>query len=277
VQTFLLISLPRSGSTWTSQAIASATRSRLLHEPFNWKRYPEREKFHMLYLSAGSDQRELIELIEKESTPEIPIIGKLMKAQPVVIKDVHICLAVEYVWEQIKPYIIILIRHPCGMANSWMKLSYEVRFRLDLLLSQDDLMADHLALFENHLLRRDNKWFEIGAYWGAIYYVLDQLSQAHCEWMWVTHEELCVNSVHNFQILLNKINFNNDPKVQKRLHLFLDHHNRSILENKTYSTSRISADEPEKWRRNMTGEQIKSVINGAEPFGIMQKYYNSFA
>ena len=132
MQTILLTSLPRSGSTWASQTIAMATRSQLIHEPFNWKCYPGREKYHMLYLPAGSIQMDLIEIIESECTSKSPFIGRLIKDKPLVLKDVHLCLAVEYVWEQLEPNIIILIRHPCEMANSWMKLNFEVRFRIDL-------------------------------------------------------------------------------------------------------------------------------------------------
>jgi len=274
MQTILLTSLPRSGSTWASQAIAVATRSRLIHEPFNWKRNPEREKYHMLYLPAGSNKLEMIEIIEKESTPKIPFINKLMKDKPVVLKDVHLCLALEYIWEQIEPFIFILIRHPCGMANSWMKLNYEVRFRLDLLLSQQNLMQDYLYPFENHLRLNKDKWFEIGAYWGATQYVLDQISKAHGEWTWITHEELCDNSANRYQRLLNDIGINIDPIGQKRLISFLDRHDRMIIENKPYSVSRISVNEPDKWRKTLTQEQIKSVFAGAEPFGILQKFYN---
>jgi len=274
MQTILLTSLPRSGSTWASQAIAMATRSRLIHEPFNWKRFPEREKYHMLYLPAGSNQMDLIEIIENESTPKFPFINWLMKDKPVVIKDVHLCLAVEFVWEQLEPDIIILIRHPCGMADSWMKLNFEVRFRLDLLLAQQNLMADYLSPFKDHLSPNGDKWFEIGAYWGASHFVLDQISQAHREWKWLTHEELCVNSATRYQQLLNNLGIKIDPIGQKRLLSFINHHNRSIMGKKHYSVSRISANEPEKWRKHMTPEQIRSVIKGAEPFGIMQKYYN---
>ena len=274
MQTILLTSLPRSGSTWASQAIAVATRSRLIHEPFNWKRYPEREKYHMLYLPAGSNQMDLIEIIKNESTPKIPFIDRLMKDKNVVLKDVHLCLAVEYVWEQLEPDIIILIRHPCGMANSWMKLNFEVRFRLDLLLAQQNLMADHLSPFKNHLSLNRDKWFDIGAYWGASHFVLDQLSKAHCDWKWITHEELCVNSASSYELLLNNLGAKIDPRGQKRLLSFINHHNRSIMGKKHYSVSRISANEPEKWRRHMTPEQIRSVLRGAEPFGIMQKYYD---
>lgn len=276
MQTILLTSLPRSGSTWASQAIAKATRSRLINEPFNWKRYPEREKYHMLYLPAGSDQLDLIEIIEKEKTSKNPIIKRLTKDKPIVLKDVHLCLAVEYLSEQLNPSIIILIRHPCGMANSWMKLNYDVRFRLDLLLSQQNLMTEYLLPFEGHLVLERDIWFEIGAYWGASYFVLDQLSRAHHEWKWITHEELCVNSANNYQRLLNNLGIKIDPRGQKRLLSFLERHNRRNLGIKPYSLSRISSNEPEKWRMDMTPEQIRSVIQGAEPFNILQKYYSGF-
>jgi hypothetical protein len=274
MQKIFLTSLPRSGSTWASQTISVATRSRLIHEPFNWKRYPDREKYHMLYLPAGSNRMDLIDILENVSRPKLPFFNKLLIDKPLFIKDVHICLAMEYVWEQIEPYIIILIRHPCGMANSWMKLRYEVRFRLDLLLSQPRLMADYLSPFERHLRHKGDKWFEIGAYWGATHYILDQLSINHNEWVWSTHEELCIDSEKAYHRLLSDLGVKISTKGEKRLHAFINRHNR-IKAKKPYSVSRISAKEPDKWHTQMTPEQVKSVIEGAEPFDIMPKFFDA--
>jgi len=61
----------------------------------------------MLYLPAGSTQIDLIEIIENEYTSNPSFIGRLMKDKPLVLKDVHLCLVVEFVWDQLEPKIII--------------------------------------------------------------------------------------------------------------------------------------------------------------------------
>jgi hypothetical protein len=274
-QMIFLTSLPRSGSTWASQAITSATRSRFINEPFNWKRYTEREKFHMRYLPAGSMQPDLIEIIKNTSNLRIPIFHNRLENQSVVIKDVHICLAIEYIWEQLRPHTIILIRHPCGMANSWVKLNYEVRFRIDLLLSQDNLVVEHLAPFESHLNRKEDTWFDIGVYWGASHFVLDRLSAQHPEWQWITHEDLCIDAKANYEKLLLNLGVDVTESGQKKLDTFLNRNIRISELSKPYSVARISENEPDKWRTSLTTEQIRSVLLGAEPFGILEKYYTN--
>ena len=227
----------------------------------------------MQYLPAGSQQVRLIEILEQESTSQVPLISRLLKGRPIVIKDVHICLAVEYIWEQIKPFTIILIRHPCGMASSWKKLNIKVRFRLELLLSQENLMADHLAPFETHMREERDWWFDIGVYWGASLYVMERLSHNHPEWQWVTHEELCVNSAAQYQRLLLHLGVSIDQRGRRKLETFIYQHDRKRLRRKPYSVSRLSANEPGKWRGTLAPEQISAVIDGAEPFGILEKYY----
>ncbi|MGD2165207.1 MAG: hypothetical protein PVH50_06740, partial [Anaerolineae bacterium] len=99
-----------------------------------------------------------------------------MSARRVVVKDVHICLAVEHVWERLKPVVVILARHPCAVANSWARLGLDVSFRLDLLLSQERLIEDHLSPFTKHIAGARDYFFSMGAYWGATYHVLWQLT-----------------------------------------------------------------------------------------------------
>ena len=271
----LLTGLPRTGTTWASRAVAAATRSRVAHEPFNWKLHPDRVGYHMKYMLAGSKDVTLLELLHSAMKPKFPFLSRFRRSRRVLIKDVHICLAIEYLWEQLRPLIIILVRHPCAMASSWSNLGLEARSRLDLLLAQRRLMQDHLAPFESHMNSEDDYFFEIGAYWGASYYVLSRLAEKHEDWQWVTHEALCVQSLTRFEQLLNDLGMELEGAGRSALCDFLDKHNRERKKKEgAYALARVSVNEPDKWRSALAAEQIRAVTKGAEPFGLLPKFYS---
>jgi len=270
----LLLCLHRSGSTWASAAIIKATRGRMIREPFQWKRYPEREKFHVRYSMDGIEEQELLDILWKSTKPGLNWVDRILGRGPILVKDVHILLSVETVWENLRPGTIILIRHPCNLATSWSKLKYEVRFRIDKMLSQDKLMDEHLAPFERHLRRQGDNFFEIGVYWGAIHYVMSRLSEKHPEWQWITHEALCEDPFTGYINLLNNLYINVDDRGRRSLNRFLHQHNRVKKENESpFSTFRLIATEPEKWKRKLSDAQSQSVLEGAIPFGIIDKFY----
>ena len=271
----LLTGLPRSGTTWSSRAIAAAIDGRIVHEPFNWKRYPDRIEYHMAYLSASPDDTSLsdgmLAIMYQALKPGIRDF--LVRNKPVIIKDVHICLAISAVWQAFHPRVIMMMRHPCAMANSWRSLDLEARSRLALLLSQELLVKDHLAPFEKHMRSSENSYFEIGAYWGATYYTMSRIAAEYPEWQWVTHEWLCVDPQLSYKKLLANLGIPFNQLHLDQLDRFLDQHDRN--RNKTegpYSLARISAQEPDKWRDELTAEQVKFVLDGAEPFDMMEKF-----
>lgn len=270
-QPVFLIGLPRTGTTWASRALAAATRRRIVHEPFNWRTYPQRVGYHMRYLPAGAHDAALLAIVRQALQPPFPL-GLLPRFRRVVVKDVHICLAIEYLWQELRPHIIILMRHPCAMASSWARLEYEVTSRIDLLLGQERLLQEHLEPFAAHLRRsREEDFFwQVGAYWGAAYYVLARQAQQHPEWQWVTHEQLCASPGECFAQLVQGMGLD----MQQSGWRFLSRHNRArSAEDNDYSLFRVTEQEPDKWQQVLTTEQVQAVQAGAEPFGLLARFY----
>lgn len=274
MRTIFLTSLPRSGSTWAAKAISKLARAKLVQEPFNWRNYPEREKFHMLYAPEGMVAKDFQQIYYNSTNHVLGPIDYLLGRKTIVVKDVHTCLAAEWIWQLYHPYTIFLLRHPCGMAESWSRLQLEVSSRIDLLLSQTTLVEQHLHSFAAHLRSRRDYFFQLGAYWGASYYVMDRLSQNHPEWQWVTHESLCVDSENQFLSLLERVEYPVDPYGRDLLHRFLIRNNRAQRTREgPHSVARLTQQEPEKWRHRLTQEQINRVFSGAEPFDLLRRFY----
>ncbi len=271
----LLTGLPRSGSTWAAQALSRAAGARLVHEPFNWRAHPELIEFHMRYLPAGSYEPKLLHTINAALKGRFPFSRRVER---VLIKDVHVCLALTYITEHFQPHVLILVRHPCGMAQSWQRLGLEVDFRLDLLLAQEALRDDWLAPFLEHLRRRDDYFYSLGAYWGASHYLLQQMAIDQPAWHWATHEWFCADPPAHFQQTLARMGFTVGRAGQAGLAQFLLAHDRSQQAGEgEHSVARQTALEPDKWRRELSAEQITAVLAGAAPFGMLERFSGDWA
>lgn len=291
MQTIFLTSLPRCGSTWAGRTLASMSGSRYIHEPFNWVHYPERKTYFMRYMRARRNSRSpagrdpydvglrriLDDSIREHTGPwrlarqgirrrELrSTLHAILGRRRVLIKEVFCSLAAERVQEHLNAAVVILVRHPCGMANSWKRLDYMAPFWLDTLLRQEVLLEEHLGEFESHLRSSSDPLFQVGAYWGASYYILSRLARAHPEWQWVTHGELCREPEAAFRQILERVGAN----VRNGTSKFLAEHNRPAADDEdAYSLYRDTTSEPQKWRTMLSPEEVREVMRGAEPFGV---------
>lgn len=270
--------LPRSGTTWASKAITAAIRGRLIHEPFNWKRHPDRVEFHMKYLPAGSDASGFLAIMRHSMRADFPLVNLFMSSNYLVVKDVHACFAIDYLWEQLHPRIIILVRHPCAVADSWARLGLQVDFRLDLLLAQQMLVTEHLQPFVRHIRRRERDfYFMMGAYWGATYYVLQHLAaRDDRNWTWITHESLCNQPFATFIQLTENLGCTVNMRGKKALRRFLGNHNRKKGAHEgPHSVARVTEKEPNKWEHRLTDAQITNVLEGTKPFEVLNQFYGT--
>lgn len=225
----------------------------------------------MRYIPADSDEPELLEILDSALKPNL--IDRLRPNARIVIKDVHICLALEFLSTHLEPLVVILLRHPCALASSWNTLDLEVHSRIDLLLSQELLVQKYLAPYMEHMRSSEDFYFEIGAYWGASYFILNEMSGAHLDWQWATHESLCVDMSHRYERLLDNLEITVTTKGIRNLDKFLSKNDRARGgQEGPYSVARLSALEPEKWRGELAEEQKKAVLEGARPFGIIEKF-----
>ncbi len=267
-----LTGLPRSGTTWAGRALAAATGSVIVDEPFNLKWHPDRIGYHLKYLPSGLPAQELIHLLRQEirhwRRPRRLI--RTIRAGRVLVRDVHICLAIEHVWEHLRPQTVLMLRHPCGVASSWRSVGFRVDHWIQAILSQENLIVDFLRPYLGHLRSRSNFWFQVGAVWGASTMVMHQLSQKYPQWQWVTHESLCIDPLAGYRRLLGLF----DMPMKDQGVAFLTAHDRPPKDGEgPFSVARLSAQEPDKWKSLLTREQIRAVLAGTEPFDILDVFY----
>lgn len=253
--------LPRTGTTWIASLINAATSSTLAFEPYNWRLHPEAAGYHMKYLPSGSDDPAFIRIAEKAFGAD----------ERVVMKDVHCCLATEYLWEVFRPLVVTVIRHPCAMANSWAGVGWNAGFRIDILLNQDSLMERYLAPYRDHLAGNDDYYFQLGAYWGASYHIMCRIADTHESWHWAEHETLCRQPSEGYESLLQSMGLT----MTAEGYAFLKEHDRELRddEDPLDVPARVTALQPELWKRELKPGQVESVIEGARPFGVIERFF----
>lgn len=267
MQAIFLTGLPRTGTTWAAQALAAATRSRIVHEPFNWQVHPQRRPYHMQYLTGESEQQGFSTILRDSIAPGM--LRPLRARGRVVLKDVHCCLAIEKVDAELRPSIVIIARHPCAMAASWSQLGWSIAGRLDLLLDQPALVEAHLARFADHMRSSSDYFFQLGAYWGAVYLVLRRLSAGRPEWQWVTHEELCRRPTASLERLVGRAGL----QLASAGRRFLADHDRDVQPDSPYELVRSTSEQADKWRERLDESEKASVLEGAGPFGLLDTLY----
>lgn len=279
----LLAGLPRSGSSWTGTLLATGAGMRYFREPFNakWHRYAEPFQFHYLrdgdantrfdaYCRAAFEGRIGGPAVEKHEWN----LYRRYSWWPgrVLIKEVHAVLALERIERLVHPRVVVIVRHPCALAASWLRLWRErpddpmwrgVDDHISGLLQQQALLEDYLAPYV-HVLQSAQTYLEkVGALWGAVYTVMLRQAANRPGWIVVTHEALSADPEGAFRSLFRQLDLQwtdlSDQRLEKTT---------SSQSAKPYATMRISSEESDKWRNELDAQQIAEVLQGARPFGI---------
>lgn len=275
-----VVGLPRTGTTWIASILNTAEAIKYFHEPFNHNNVAEAAMYSMKYIRAGDDDYVFARFcsdafVGRTDGPNVRSqLSWRYRRFPwwpgrVMVKDVHSFGALEWIHQHISPVTIIVMRHPCAVAASWLRLNYGIE-SFQRLLDQPNLIDDYLEPFEG-LLRSARGYLEkIGALWGATYYVMLQQQRIHSDWILVQHEELCRDPVEQYRKLFRILDLQWTQKTDELIAVSTTRHS-----NKPYELERISSQEPDKWKEELSAEQIEQVRQFVEPFGI--QYYTDFS
>lgn len=219
----------------------------------------------MRYLPAGRRDPEFSAILRAA------VDGSPLSRGRVVLKDVHACLAVESVHRELDPITVIVVRHPCAVAESWARLGYDPRRSLETLLGQEDLRRAHIGAFETHMRSAGDYFFRLGALWGAAYYTLERLAANHAQWQLITHEAVCRDPAGELGTLLGRAGL----RMSRKGHRFLGAHDSGDDGERAYSLRRVAGSEPDKWRGRLADEDARRVLDGARPFGVLERLYRT--
>lgn len=252
-RTVLLAGTGRSGTTWVEDVVNFDNSFRPMFEPFHsreialikhWKyrQYLRPDELDDRYLGPAATI-----LSGKIRHPWIDRHNRRFVARTRLIKDVRIALLLKWIKRQF-PEIpqILLLRHPCAVAHSKLKLKWDTH--LDVFLDQPDLVTDFLSPFLD-LIRRAQEPFDRHILMWCVENYVPLRQFARGEILVVFYENLCVDPA---------------PEVRRIMSFLRKPYSESILGALRRPSTLSRADSPIRtgedlvtsWRGDISASQI---------------------
>lgn len=272
-----LSGVSRSGTTWASNIINYRNEYRYIFEPFDSDRVEICQKFKdRQYLKPDNQDEAFLKVANAILTGKIKSkwtdkFNKKRITNKRLIKDTRANFLLKYLkvnFPELK--IILLLRHPCAVANSRIKLKWATN--LDKYLLQNDLMQEYLNPFRQYIqdsqtlykLNREDIFENSIFAWCCQNYVpLKQFK----------FNEICIVFYENLCI---------DPEMEiKKIFSFLGKsYEENVLESLeqpsqvTRKDSSISTGDNlvNGWRNHITDEQITRAVKILSLFGLDEIY-----
>jgi len=284
----LVLGTERSGTTWVARAVASADDATYVHEPDNADANPLAGAAKLdlgLYpvLEAGERADGYARLWDHAfaggwpTSPAVARIGALVNRMPpairrfvagsaarvsrrarepelVVVKSVHAPFAVDWLVERYRPAVVVVRRDPLNVVASLIRLGTTpagVQERYDAL--------QHPAVRSRYLDRMGLEPPGSGeemvyrlAWWIAF---VNRLLTEHANregWTVVSHDEMCVAPMLEAERLCDALD------VRDRVGV-LSFISASDRPGDGFSTNRLTAEQPERWKDLLDPRQVAQV------------------
>ena len=267
--TIFLAGTGRSGTTWVSEIINYRNEYRYIFEPFHSKKLDICKNFrNRQYIRPNNIDNKFIEpanfiLSGKIRNFYVDYRNRKFVSNKRLIKDIRANLFLRWIYENFPRIpIILMLRHPCSVASSKLKLNW--RTHLKEFLSQDELLEDFLNPFRNEI-DKANSVFEKHIYLWAIenYVPLKQFNKGEIHLAF--YENFCVNPKDEIERLFSFLNKDFDEKA------LLKSKNPS-LESKKFSAVVTGNNLIDNWKKHISEEQITKAIDILTIFGLDKIY-----
>jgi len=270
--TILVAGTGRSGTTWLGDIINYKNEYRIMFEPFASKYVKECNHFnYKQYIRPDSKA----EYFLKESHK---ILSGNIKNQWIdrynrkffcnhrLVKEIRANFFLKWIKNNFPSIpIIFIIRHPCAVAHSRIKLGWETY--LEDILDQKDLIQDYLSDYQEDF-RNIHSNFEKQIYLWCIenYVTLKQLKKGDAHFIF--YEPLCLNPTKTIQRLFNWLGKEYDKAIEK------------VIKTPSSVSRKQSAivtgdDLIGEWKKNIHKEQIVLAMKIIEKFGLDALYNES--
>lgn len=246
----LIISLPRSGSSWVGSILGAAGNAIYLREPLNQS-----------YLAAGGEGT--VFAVDDATLPAgyAAAASAAFQAQPafdpgiaphprqwtrrnrrrgrVVVKEVNpfIC---DWLARLYRPRIVLLLRHPAAIAQSYRRMGWD--------LSYAPLGIDPHEPF----------WTRHGDFQARTLRHVLGFSQRYDDISIVHYEDICADPIARFRDLFDHCRLDWSTEIERRIR----RQSSSNDDPSSYATSRISQRTADAWRRTLSAAELAEVRRG---------------
>ena len=271
----LVAGAARSGTTWLGDLIAAHIPCRILFEPFNPNLVQEYRHFNYFqYMRPTAENRQFFEFANRVFRGQIrnrwiDHQNERFFARYRLIKEIRINLALKYLRNQFPQVpLIFMMRHPCAVVLSRMELGWATGQDIEPLLSQSELIEDHLSTFLD-LIRSTVVEEEKHAIIWAIHNLIPLKQFSHRELKIVHYETLCTQPQRELSSVLDFIGQSDQPMLMNMIQ-------RPSQTARSTSAVVQGASQIDKWSKKLTNRQIDNILKVVDKFGLGHLYDSSF-
>ncbi len=262
----------RSGTTWVA-AMLAYPGVWYLHEPFNPNKGKWDEPFSYVPVKTSrSDVDRMLDRIQKggarwalrgphASSPLMPMRWAHVRYKQLMIKDPHACLMADYITRKLHTRTIALFRHPVGFVRSVMQLGWPSVLSLQAFLRCPELLDEQLS-GQVDLVRKHA--YDEGLESSAVLHaclckVLWVATEMNPEIIPVRFEDLAMDPIHQFKLLVDKLNLSYSEEVQ-RWHIDMTQSKTQEPANQNpHEVKRNSSTMAWKWRREVKSSDVVRI------------------
>ena len=254
----LLLSLPRSGSSWVGAVLGSAANALYLREPVSQQRRAAGEPYTVVDVPASRPPvlvRAASDLAfagipafppEVISTPRQWSLGRRRRGRP-VIKEVN-PLACAFWLQHYRPHVILLVRHPAAVALSYSRLGW---------LGNEDVQADTDD-------PRHTVWEKSGMRQGHVHRSVLSALEGYPDHRIVQYEDLCQAPAAAFEALFAFAGLEWSAEVVR----FIASSSTDAAGRHPYGTRRDSKRMADSWRGRLPDEDLAALRRGYLRYGL---------
>lgn len=269
----------RSGTTWLQEIVNFNNEYRVLFEPFrpdkvdqvrDWRKYQ--------YLRVAENSPIYIDPMKnilrgKIKNVWVDTYNQRLISQKRIIKAIHANLFLFWMKHHFPEVpIVIIMRHPCAVANSKLNIVRK-HFQysdnpLEEFLAQEELMEDFLSPFEARM-REEKTDFESFIWMWCIENMIPIKQFGEGEIYITFYENLCINPQEEIKNIFSYIQKPYSPEVIEKTSIPSPVSRRNSAINSGANLIR-------SWRNNVTDDQITKALGILNLFG-MDKIYSDDA
>lgn len=275
-QSILVAGTARSGTTWLGDLIASQLPSRILFEPFNPILVPEYSTFsYFQYMRPGEKNPQFYAYARKVFTGEIrnrwiDRYNEQIFSEYRLIKEIRANLSLKWLHEEFpKVPIIFIVRHPCAVVLSRLKLDWATDDDIEPLLNQPDLVEDQLTPFVDLIKNASTAEEKHAIIWSVSNLVpLKQFGTDDDVLRTIYYENLCTQPEKELDTVFDTIGQPYHRSVINQI-------NRPSQTAQEYSAITVGKDKLSNWKKELSASQIDKILHIVDAFGLSYLYGDS--
>jgi hypothetical protein len=264
----------RSGTTWLAQIVAYQVPARIMFEPFHAGLVPDYSPFNYFqYRRPDDSDDELYAYCRRVFTGSIrhPWIDRkvdTLTPQIRIVKEIRANLFLKWINKKFPNVpILFIVRHPCAVVNSRLRLGWATDGDIEPLLAQSELVNDYLA-DKIDVIKGASSPEEKHAIVWCVNNLIPLRQFARGELNIIFYEYLCVYPEREISRVFDGIDRNYDPSIL------------AVLDEPSMTAKRTSAvvqggDRVSGWQAHLTTKQIEAILSVVAAFELDNLYGDS--